>query len=289
MSSQIRSASSTDTQKFAENGSTHTAIAPESLGKRSREESFSDEGGAADVLGEVNFEDGPHLQNENLLRNHASRATGFVGQNSEVQWLRHLKTRMANSTTEGLAGMPYISPHASQNNNKKPSVQQADASRTLQAPRTIGNISNVSDSTFYLDSDHLDVDVMVDPYELPLPETAERLFDCYMKTVHSSFPIVPDVFRDQFRSYSNSMRQNRLYLVPEHWQATLNLVLAIGAQYSHLTQVESQANERDHLVYMTRAIRILRLDTIATSLNAPSLSIIRVCCRVRQDGFASTF
>jgi hypothetical protein len=288
MSSQIQSGSSTDIQKFGENGSAHTAIAPESLGKRSRDESLSDEGGAADVAEEVNFEDGPHLQNENLLRNHASRATGFVGQNSEVQWLRNLKTHMVSSTTEAWAGVPFVLPDTSKNSNKKPAVQQANASHILQESRKIGHISNVSDFTFYLDSDDLDVDVMVDPYELPLPETAEMLFECYMKTVHSSFPIVPEVFREQFRAYSNSMRQNRLYLVPEHWQATLNLVLAIGAQYSHLTHLESQANERDHLVYMTRAIRILRLDTIATSLNAPSLSIIRVCCCILCGGFAST-
>ena len=40
--------------------------------------------------------------------------------------------------------------------------------------------------SFYLDGDSFDLNVAVDPYELPLPERAEKLFDCYMQTVHTS-------------------------------------------------------------------------------------------------------
>jgi hypothetical protein len=252
-------------------------MTPESPGKRPREESSSNEKEVADVSGPTSFEDGPSLQDENLLRNNVSRATGFVGQNSEVQWLRDLKTQMASATSEGWRGAPYGLPYKSQDSNKEAVGQQADALHTRPEPPKLGSISLVSDSTFYLDSDDLDVGLMVDPYELPPLETAEMLVDCYLKTVHSSFPIVSDVFKDQFRTYSNSVKQGRRFQVPKHWQATLNLVFAIGAQYSHLMQAEWQADERDHLIYMTRAIRILRLDKIAASLHAPSLSIIRVC------------
>jgi hypothetical protein len=237
--------------------------------KRPREESSLSERGADDIAESVYSEDGSHLQDENLFRDSVSRATGFVGPNSEIQWLRDLKTQMGNPIP---IRSSYESPSKLRGSNKEAVMQRQEPSK----PR---NIVPVSDSTFYLDSGDLDIDVMVDPYELPPPEIAERLFDCYMRTIHDSFPIVPDEFEDQFRKYSHSLKQNRLFQVPEHWQATLNLVLAIGAQYSHLTQAEWRADEQDHLIYMTRAVRILGLDKIATSLHAPSLSIIQVCCR----------
>jgi hypothetical protein len=252
-------------------------MAPESLGKRSRNDSSSNEGEAEDVSESADLEDDPYLQDENLLRSHASRATGFVGQNSEVQWLRNLKHPMASTSSEGWRGTPYVLPYKSHDSDKNAAPRQADALRTRQEASKAGSGPHVSESTFYLDSDDLDVDIMVDPYELPPPEIADKLFDCYMQTVHNSFPIVSDVFKKQYRSYSNSVKRNRLYQVPEHWQATLNLVLAIGALYSHLMQAQWQADERDHLIYMTRAIRIVGLEKIATSLHAPSLSIIRVC------------
>jgi hypothetical protein len=140
----------------------------------------------------------------------------------------------------------------------------------------MGSILHVSNSTFYLDSDDLKVDVTVDPYELPPPERAEKLFDCYMQTMHTSFPILPDVFDKQFQDFNDSVKQNRPYQVPAEWQAILNLVLAIGAQYSHLTQAEWRADEKDHLVYMTRATRILGLNEMTTVLSAPTLLSIQV-------------
>ena len=259
---------------FRHNDSAHVStMAVGSLGKRSREEALSD-GGATDISRSVNSDDGSQLLDEDLLRNSDSRATGFVGQNSEIQWLRDLKTQIGSRASEEWE-RPYGSLYKLQGSNKEAVVQREDALYTQQQSPKVGNISRVSDSTFYLDSDDLDVDIMVDPYELPSPETAEKLFDCYMRTIHDSFPIVSDVFEDQFRRYNNSAKRNRIYQVPEHWQATLNLVLAIGAQYAHLIQAEWRADERDHLIYMTRAIRILGLDKVATSLRVPSLPIIQ--------------
>jgi hypothetical protein len=263
-------------KKFRHNDSAHVStMAVEPPKKRSREGSSS-EGGTADISGPVNSDDGPQLLDEELLRNSESRATGFIGQNSEVQWLRDLKTQIGSRASEGWE-RPYGSLYKLQGSNKEAAVQREDALHTQQQSPKVGNILHVSDFTFYLDSDDLDVDIMVDPYELPSPETAEKLVDCYMRTIHGSFPIVSDVFEDQFQRYNNSAKRNRIYQVPEHWQATLNLVLAIGAQYTHLIQAEWRADERDHLIYMTRAIRILGLDKVATSLHAPSLPIIQVC------------
>lgn len=124
------------------------------------------------------------------------------------------------------------------------------------------------------------MDVIVDQYELPSPEVAEALFDRYVRTVGPSFPVLPDTFEAQFRKYIESVKQGRPLQVPESWQATLNLILAIGAQHSHLAQAAWQADERDHFVYMTRAVRILRLDAMATNVCAPSLPLIQVSLHV---------
>jgi hypothetical protein len=95
-------------------------------------------------------------------------------------------------------------------------MQQADALHTQQESSKPRSTLHVSDYTFYLDSDDLDVDIMVNPYEMPSLEIVEKLLDCHMEIVHSSFPIIPDVFIDQFRNYSRLVKQDRLYRDPEH-------------------------------------------------------------------------
>jgi hypothetical protein len=88
-------------EKFRYDDSAHVStMAVGSLGKRSREESLSD-GGAVHISGPVSSDDSPQFLYEDLLRNNDSRATGFVGQNSEVQWLRDLKTQIGSRASEG--------------------------------------------------------------------------------------------------------------------------------------------------------------------------------------------
>jgi hypothetical protein len=245
---------------------------PSASGKRSREASPSYEGsrekGPRDAtVSESVGNDGP--LDEDLLQSRETRATGFVGANSSMQWMRSLKTQMGSpNTTRNVSGQAYHAPRVS----NEPTSRQADGSIKP------ADILRVSDSTFYLDRNDLRLDdVVVDPYELPGPEVAERLFDCYMRTVHASFPILPYAFEQQFRKYNDSVKRGRPHQVPDEWQAMLNLVMAIGAQYSHLIQVDWREGVRDHLIYKTRATRILRLDKLATSLPSPNLSFIQVC------------
>lgn len=116
---------------------------------------------------------------------------------------------------------------------------------------------------------------MVDPHEIPPADVAERLFDCYHRTVHQSFPIVPNGFEEQFRKYYDAVRKGRPFQVPEKWLAILNLIFAIGAQYSHLTNAEWSGDDRDHIVYMTRAIRLIGLKDVLMVISAPDLSLIQ--------------
>lgn len=252
------------------------------LGERSNERPAPAEGnrddpspGEANVSGSVGSNDDLDLVDEDLLRSRESRAAGFVGQNSEVQWLRSLKTKMENPEFARSTNQP---PYGLPGSSSKAASHRVDTSHARQKSSQPQSILHISNSTFYLDGNDLEIDIMVDPYELPPPKTVEMLFDCYMQTVHTSFPIVPMGFQEQFCSYIESVKRSRPYQVSKSWQAVLNLVLAVGAQYSHLIQAEWRADDRDHIVYMTRATRILGLDKLTTTFPAPTLASIQVIC-----------
>lgn len=62
----------------------------------------------AEVTGSVGSNNNLDLIDENLFQSHKSRATGFVGQNSEVQWFRSLKAGMGSPESAGPANrLPY--------------------------------------------------------------------------------------------------------------------------------------------------------------------------------------
>jgi hypothetical protein len=259
----------TDARQLGVDGSEVSPIAiSETLGKHSRESTPSDAGSD-----ESTHSDSDQLD-EDLLQNRESRATGFVGSNSSVQWLHSLKTRMGST---GGNIEPHAMPYRHSNKHAFSGLgHPASRSHSSKLSLQHGNNPRVSGSTFYLDDDDLELDVMVDPYELPAPDTARTLFDYYMSTIHASFPILPAAFEEQFRRWNESRQSNRPYQVPEEWQAMLNLVLAIGAQYSHLIKAGQGIEERQDVIYMTRACRILHLDKMVTSLPAPSLMFIQV-------------
>tara|TARA_R110002003_G_scaffold2375_2_gene24198 strand:+ start:3593 stop:4225 length:633 start_codon:yes stop_codon:yes gene_type:complete len=171
------------------------------------------------------------LLDENLHKDERARATGFVGKNSEVQWLRSVALAQAERSTKDGAGTLF---HR----------------RGLYAP---GN-DQVSTFSYWADGEHVDVDYFVDPYELPPQDTADRLLQCYLLKVQDSFPIFPRrTFEDQFRKYFNALRNGRPLSLSAKWQAILNLVFAIGAKYSHLSKASWRADDRDHLIYQARA------------------------------------
>jgi hypothetical protein len=266
-----------NTQEYAdESPASLLNTTPETLGKHSRESSPSE---GEEELGSNHSLDHTHPLDEDLLRSQESRATGYVGTNSSIQWLRSLKAQM--ESTGGETKNDNL-PHRLPSNNIPVAGRQNLRSRSQKTERaSLSRKLRASDFTFYLDHDNLELDTIVDPNELPPPETAQILFDCYIHTIHQSFPIIPDIFEEQFRRYNDAAKQGRYYPVPEEWQALLNLILAIGAQYSHLIQANWRGESNNHLVFMTRAVRILRLDKIATSLPAPSLTFIQVrCCKV---------
>lgn len=171
------------------------------------------------------------LLDENLHEDDRARATGFVGRNSEAQWLRAV----------ALAQLEH---------NNSDIVDQTAHRRGSCVPGS----EQVSSFSYWVDGENVNLDAYIDPYELPQPEIAERLLHCYMLKVHDSFPILPrKPFEEQFRVYFRALQNGNAPRLSPKWQAILNLVFAIGAKYSHLVKANWRADERDHLIYQARA------------------------------------
>ena len=175
----------------------------------------------------LNTESVDHLD-ENLHDNDQSRATGFLGQNSDVQWLRSfilMERAQIDTVTPGRMSSAYAT-----------------------------NSGQVSTVTYYLDHESIDIGFQVDPYGIPALDVAEPLVSLYMEKVHESFPILPrKLFENQCQKYFDSLRYGSAPRLNTKWQAILNLIFAIGATYSHLIKVSWQADERDHSIYRARA------------------------------------
>jgi len=249
------------------------------LGKRPREQPTTrtetgdgDEGnhGEALVTASVGSNEDLDFLDEDLMRTRESRETGYMGQNSEVQWLRSVQ-RQAERGNSDPQGQRYGPPGAS----SAAIDERSEALHERRQNARPGSMQHITDATFYLDGDDIEVDIAVDPDEMPGPDIAEKLFDCYMGTVHGTFPLMPTNFEDQFRRYIQSLRFGRPYSIPPPWRATMNLLFAIGAKYSHLISAEWRGDERDHLVYMTRAVQLLGLRDTISFLAAPSLGRVQ--------------
>lgn len=129
----------------------------------------------------------------------------------------------------------------------------------------------VQDSSYHLNDMAISTYEAVDPYEMPPQEHAQMLFMTYMTRVHPSFPFVGRInLQNQFTRFLARPGSQP----PPKWLAIINMIFAIAAKYSHLIQAEWQADERDHLIYFTRA-RMLAIDA-DTMFNHPDLQMIQI-------------
>jgi hypothetical protein len=181
---------------------------------------------------------------EDLHTDSHVRAMGFIGKSSEIQWLRAAATAHMDRVDE--AGRPFI---------------RRDSSATEH--------QQASSFNFWSDNETFDMDLYLDPYEMPDPERAERLISVYMARVHPTFPIIdPEAFEDQLREYFEAVRSGNLLRSPK-CQVIPNLVFAIGAKYSHVAKEDWRGDVSDHIVYQARARAFgLNIDDV---LKHPSL------------------
>ncbi|RVX70003.1 hypothetical protein B0A52_06174 [Exophiala mesophila] len=188
------------------------------------------------------------------------RNTGYMGKNSEVTWLQRLREQNQSGHV----------PHTARDG---PSSKTAfpRASGDDNSPEDVDTFTT-ADSNYHLDDLAISTFEHVDPYEMPPPETAQHLFNSYITRVHPTFPVVGKTnLTNQFQRFFSGAIATR---PPEKWLAIINLIFAIAAQYSHLIKAEWEADERDHLIYFTRA-RLLSINS-ETMFQHPDLQHIQI-------------
>lgn len=196
------------------------------------------------------------------------RHTGFMGKNSEVTWLQRLRQQNRHGDDNYQGNETQKRPNnalAASLTSKRP-VNDEQPIMSEGEPGV-----SIQDSSYHMDDMSIFTYDVVDAYELPTPEIATHLFNVYMQRVHSTFPVVGRLnLTSQFQRFISGTVQRP----PEKWLAILNLIFAIGAKYSHLINAEWKGDERDHLIYFTRA-RLLSMNS-ETIFHHPDLQMIQI-------------
>jgi hypothetical protein len=154
-----------------------------------------------------------------------------MGKNSEITWMQRLQ-REANQRAQGLPG-------------------SLDPGQDLK----FDNAISLHAVNYHLDDLDISVPGPVQLYAMPPRELADHMFEAYLVTVHPFFPIInKPLFSAQYLTFFDSAARPG-----DKWLAILNMIFAIGAKHSHLIEAPWRGDEKDHLVYLTRA-RILSMN-----------------------------
>lgn len=231
-----------------------------------RYDSLPDEGAEHHTSAGVGSTGSVDQVREDFNKNESTRATGFMGKISDVTWMHRLRQQAKDNPVHGGGGIGSLP----EGGGLQVEQDQADGNSRWRA-RTEWINNPVSDSTYHCDDFDILGPEQVDQLELPPRRVAEQLLQSYIESVHPVFPILGKVnFRNQM-----ARMFNKPHLQPSaNWFAILNLVFALGAKYSHLVFAEARGDERDHLVYFTRA-RMLGMDGEAI-LAQPNLQRIQI-------------
>lgn len=205
---------------------------------------------------------------EDFTREQA-RSTGFLGKNSEVTWLQRLRRENEDGGQAGdrqsqrMADITF--------STSSVSSQRAHGDRPSGPFPERKYASPVHDSSYHLDDMSISTFEAVDPYEIPTSEVAHQLFNAYIVRVHPSFPVIGKLnLTDQFHRFISGVVPRP----PDQWLAIVNLIFAISAKYSHLVQADWKGDDRDHLIYFTRA-RLLSMNS-ETMFQHPDLQQIQI-------------
>ncbi|KAL2854372.1 fungal-specific transcription factor domain-containing protein [Aspergillus pseudoustus] len=179
---------------------------------------------------------------EDLNRSPNSRATGYMGKNSEVTWLQRLR-REAEHRARKLSGASEHRPD---------------------------HEFSIHSVNYHLDDVDISPPGPVHLYWMPPRNVSDKLFEDYLETIHPVFPILGQtLFSAQYKNFfDNSARPG------DKWLAILNLIFAIASYHAHLMQAPWRGDERDHLVYLARA-RALSMNSDALFTH-PDLQQVQV-------------
>jgi hypothetical protein len=173
------------------------------------EHESKEEQGEAHVSAEVGSSTDLDLLDEDLMHDEQSRATGFIGKASEIQWLRKLHSHDTIDMHDGPYGPPGQSAEA---------VAERLAALRHRQGQQATTLVHTNKTSFYLDDELFEMDLEVDAHELPSFETAEKLMKAYLDSCHNSFPfLVKKAFTKQFyhcklfKSYREILLVNSLF------------------------------------------------------------------------------
>ncbi|KAH7075917.1 hypothetical protein BKA63DRAFT_413895 [Paraphoma chrysanthemicola] len=163
--------------------------------------------------------------------------------------------------------------HESGNAHWTPSLHGEPQEVAGESPllRIEGNtaLKYTPDASFYLPNTVLALDPFIAPYETPPADVAYRLIPHYLHTCHEWIPLLPYDFEAQVAQYYSLQNE-----VTNKWLAIFNLVLAIGARQSYMTNRTAHASidkVREDLPYISRAIHLLGLKDSALMITDPDL------------------
>jgi hypothetical protein len=210
---------------------------------------------------------------EDLLGQHGSTISGYIGRNSQMQWMRTLEQKLNEPEAEP-DDLPFAPPGKDQNAIDK----RAHALHQRQARSSSKLRVSLAQCYFYLDEEDIDAFDDVDADDYPPVETAERLTEIYKEAVHAPFRILEDAFFQQLRTFYEIVQRGSVPMASSRWKAVMNMLFAIGARFSHLIGAGWQAGDRDHLIYMSRAVKALELEKFQQWTCAPDSYIIQVSC-----------
>lgn len=160
---------------------------------------------------------------EDLNRNDKSKATGYMGKNSEVTWMQCLDSEITK--------------------------RRGEAPPNLIKRHQLPIDDSIASMNYHLDYQSLSDLQITNAFILPPKSLADQLFQVYLKKVDISFPFVRrDLFIAQYsQCYSASHKKPG-----RRWLAIFNMIFAIGCATCRLSG-QSLPDEADENVFLARA------------------------------------
>lgn len=191
---------------------------------------------------------------EDFNRSEEARTTGFMGKNSEITWLQRLRQEnQFGDLSQPDAKLEFSKKTGGAVPLFENTSPEGEVKKSL--PDDFEGFS-VNESSYHLDDFTVFVPDTIDRFGMPPREIADQLFKAYLDSVHPSFPIIgKTTFSSQYRRFIEGSASSPGL----RWLAIMNMIFAIGAKYGHLIQAEWRGDERDHLIYFSRA-RLLSLN-----------------------------
>lgn len=196
-------------------------------------------------------------------------SVGYLGRNSQVQWMRTLR-RTLESPQDETSGMSYARHSYTEETVPRPMQTSTRRLHAATAAQALG------DCYFYLDDTPLDAIDNVDPDQVPPADTAKQLFKFYQDAIGTPFRILDVQFEDQLQMFYEMLQRGAAPNICPRWKATMNLVFAIGFHFSRSVRAIWQDRGDDQHVYMSRAVHLLDLHRVPNSAGPPNQSLIQV-------------